>query len=92
MVLLATCYLLYWNNTKQGTTGLAKQYNAVFYVILDNNMYITVLMHGILGFRVRVKVLQQFTSEIANWRLVEGTCTTAERPLAAQPNNKKSQT
>ena len=29
------------------------------------------------------------TSEIANWRLVEGTCTTAERPLAAQANNKK---
>ena len=30
------------------------------------------------------------TSEIANWRLVEGSCTTEERPLAAkQQNNKK---
>ena len=54
-------------------------------------MYITVLMHGILGLRVRLKSksIAAVTSEIANWRLVEGTCTTAERPLAAQPNNKK---
>ena len=41
------------------------------------------------GTKSKSKSIAAATSEIANWRLVEGGCTTEERPLAAQFNNKK---
>ena len=41
------------------------------------------------GTKSKSKSIAAATSEIANWRLVEGGCTTEERPLAAQLNNKK---